>query len=281
MVHCRQPLVADRQTAIARQPGEGALDDPAMPAQPLLRLDPPTRDPVLDVAPLAGVPALRKVVALVGVRLLGPSSWTPPAPRPQRRDRVEERLEQHRVVDVRRGQEARERDALGVRNKMLLQARLGRLPCMAGRPSLPLSVGFGPVARPPLSPRDCASPRPHGSSRSGPPRRAARGARGGAASRPRGVARASTGASRSRPSHSPSPAAGTPTESPSAGRRESRAMPPGSAPAAVHPCDCAAASAAKARPRPTAHPSRASSSPPALLRLSATMARTGGFERRS
>ncbi len=63
------PLVADRQPPIPVQPRQGALDHPAVPAQPLAGLDPPPRNADLDPAPGQGAATPGDVVRLVGMQL--------------------------------------------------------------------------------------------------------------------------------------------------------------------------------------------------------------------
>lgn len=86
----------------------------------MLRLDPPPYDPVLDPATAAGTTAACVIVPLVGVELLGPSLRSAPAPLPERRDRIEHRLQHPAVVQVGRGHLDGERDPVPVANKMLL-----------------------------------------------------------------------------------------------------------------------------------------------------------------
>jgi hypothetical protein len=47
-VHRHEALVADRQPAVAREPGKGSFHDPAVTPQVVLELDAFPRDPVLD-----------------------------------------------------------------------------------------------------------------------------------------------------------------------------------------------------------------------------------------
>ena len=50
-------LIADGQAAVAVEPGEGPLDDPAVAAQALARIDPLAGDADLDVAARQRLPA--------------------------------------------------------------------------------------------------------------------------------------------------------------------------------------------------------------------------------
>lgn len=123
-MHRDKVLVADRQSAVAGQPSERALHDPAMRPQVMLRFDPLPRDAVLDPATAARLATAQVVVALVRVELGRPASWSAAAPRPERRDGVEHRLEHPTVVQVRGSHLDGERYPLAVDHKMLLRARL-------------------------------------------------------------------------------------------------------------------------------------------------------------
>jgi hypothetical protein len=122
-------LVADAQAAKAIVPGLSALDIPAVPPQTLARLDPDPRDPAANVVLPAVPAAVRLVVAFVGVHLRGPPAWAPwlPERKLERRDRLEHRLEDDRVIDIGRRQEGGERDALGIDHQMALRARLAAI----------------------------------------------------------------------------------------------------------------------------------------------------------
>jgi hypothetical protein len=122
-MHRDQPLVADRQAPIARQPRQRALHDPAVPPQPLRRVDPATRNAVCDPAPPTGGATAPIVIALIPVQLGRAVARTPRSTSPQGRDRVDQGLEQPGVMYVRGGHRDRERDAVPVRNKMVLRAR--------------------------------------------------------------------------------------------------------------------------------------------------------------
>lgn len=123
MVDVEPALVADGEAAEAVDPGECALDDPPVLAQPLAALDATARNPVFDPAPEAGAAAAAMIIGLVGVQLV----W--PATRPARlasdgRDRVEQVLEGPAVVSVGAAQQEGERDAASVGDEVALGARL-------------------------------------------------------------------------------------------------------------------------------------------------------------
>ncbi len=141
VVHRGEPFVADREAPVAGEPGQGPLDHPPMPAQSRLRFDARARDAVLDPPAATRRPALAIVVPLSSMQLGGPAPRAAAPPGLQRRDRVEHRLEQHRVVDVGRRHRTGERDALGIRNNMLLRARVAFLRRVLPGRTAPLWAG--------------------------------------------------------------------------------------------------------------------------------------------
>src|SRR5919204_5702271 len=68
-------FVADQQTAVAVQPGEGPFGYPAVPAQALAGVDQAAGDARDDVPPSERGPVLVGVVGLVGVQLVGATAW--------------------------------------------------------------------------------------------------------------------------------------------------------------------------------------------------------------
>jgi hypothetical protein len=65
------PLIADREPAVLRKPGQRALDNPPVPPQSLARVDSASGD-AWGYAPLSqGLSATREVVSLICVELLG------------------------------------------------------------------------------------------------------------------------------------------------------------------------------------------------------------------
>ena len=115
-------FVARAQPFEGVQPGEAALDHPALLAQAGAGCDAAAGDPRSDAAgaQLAAVDVV--VVAAVGEQLARSSSWpaTPPA---DRRDGVEQRDQLGDVVAVAAGQGDGERDAAGVADQVVLGAR--------------------------------------------------------------------------------------------------------------------------------------------------------------
>src|SRR5215204_799227 len=188
-------LVAHGEPAELVEPGERALDDPAVPPQPRARIDALARDPGLDTAPPQEPAAARDVVGLVGVELgRAPAG---PAARPlDRRHCVDHLLEDGAVVAVGAGDHDRERGAVAVRNNVALRARFAAIRRIR-------AGGAAPRRRPPASRAGAAS-------RSCPTRTRVR-----PAASPRGCRCA--GRRRSRP--------GTPGPAPWGGRPSASAAP--------------------------------------------------------
>lgn len=127
----RSSLIADGQAAEAIEPRQGALDDPAMPSQPLPRLDAPASDAREDAALAAGGATAWIVVALVGVQFVWAAtrSASSTVRLAQRWDGVQRCFEHPRVVDVGCREPHRERDAASVDHEVPLCAR----PATVGR----------------------------------------------------------------------------------------------------------------------------------------------------
>ncbi len=68
-------LEAHTQLAECCQPSVRSLDHPAMTPEPVVALDAPAGDAVLNATALEMVAAAMEVVALVSVQALGPASW--------------------------------------------------------------------------------------------------------------------------------------------------------------------------------------------------------------
>jgi hypothetical protein len=121
-----QAFVADGQPSEAVQPGEGALDDPAVPPQLLAGLDPSSGDTAGDPASAQVAPAAGVIVALIGVQLGGPGPWATVGAL-DRLDGLDQLLEDERVVDVGCGEPDCQRDALPVDHNMALRARFAAI----------------------------------------------------------------------------------------------------------------------------------------------------------
>jgi hypothetical protein len=105
------------------EPGEVALDHPAVSAKPFRRLDAAPRNAMAYAPCAAGVSALPVVVAFVSMRFVRPVAGATATGPFEQRDRIEQGFEELRVMHVRPRQEDRERNALGVDHKMALAPR--------------------------------------------------------------------------------------------------------------------------------------------------------------
>ena len=122
-------LVADGESAVTGEPGEGALDHPAMAPELLAGLDTLAGDAAADAASVEVPSAAGDIVRLVSVELQRSLTWSarPTAWAEDRRDVVDEVLEEPRVVRV-RGREADDQgDAPTVDHKMALRARFAAI----------------------------------------------------------------------------------------------------------------------------------------------------------
>ncbi len=112
-------LVAGAESFEGVQPGEAALDDPALSAEAGAVGDAAAGDPRCDAAGAQHPPVLVVVVAAVGEQL----PWSPAgasAPSPDRRHGLDQRNQLGDVVAVAAGQGDRQRNAAGVADQMVL-----------------------------------------------------------------------------------------------------------------------------------------------------------------
>ena len=122
----RPPLIADRQTAVLAQPGQGALDDPPVPPQARTALHAFARDAHLDAALAQGQPTVRAVVGLIGMDFV----WALARPAPRAfdgADAVDQRGEHAGIGAVRRREPHVEREALPVDHNVVLAARFAAI----------------------------------------------------------------------------------------------------------------------------------------------------------
>lgn len=241
-MHRDEPLIADRQPAIAGEPGERPFDNPAVSPEVGLGLDALPSDAVLDAPGDALVTTAAIVIALIGVHLGRPVTRSPAPARLQRWDRIQHRAQHPTVMAVRGGYLDGERDPGAVDHKVLLRARFA------------LVCGVPADRAPPFSPRGSASRWPRDSSRCGRPPRAARVARSAASSIRHGAATRGAGASRSPRSRSPSRSVASATGFRCAARRGCRSASHGRRSTAGRPSAGGAAWAGGARPPSKVHP---------------------------
>jgi len=113
-------FIAHGKSSEPVEPCEGALHDPPVDAQPLLRLDATPGDPMLHPALTAGIPATPEVIPLVRVQLLGPPARPSASPVSHSRDRIDQSLEHLGVVLVRRPDLRRQWNPAAVHNQVVL-----------------------------------------------------------------------------------------------------------------------------------------------------------------
>lgn len=116
-------FIAHPQAPLSVLPRVGSLHYPPMPPQPLLRLDAGPRDARRHATPSQALPILARRVRLVRVQSAGPMTGTTPGLL-HLGHRIEQSEQLVRVVDVGTRQALRERQSLGVDEKMMLAARL-------------------------------------------------------------------------------------------------------------------------------------------------------------
>lgn len=123
IIDVRTLFVTDREAPHLVEPRDASLDYPAVPAQPLGRLNTRTCDAALDPTRPQDPLVLPGAVPLAGMQLLGslPRSSSPAA---HRRHGIEEALQHSGLVDVCRRGQLRERDALPVSDQVALPRRL-------------------------------------------------------------------------------------------------------------------------------------------------------------
>src|SRR5919197_5656267 len=126
LMDVRPALVADDQAAEPPQPGQRALHHPAVAAQPLAALHSFARDAAPDAASPHGGPTARDVIGLVGVQLVRALARAPLGPL-DRRDAVEQLLEDAWGRPIGRGQPHRERETVALDHNMALRARFAAI----------------------------------------------------------------------------------------------------------------------------------------------------------
>lgn len=118
------PLIADREPAVLRKPGQCPLHHPPVSSQLLAALYALSCYTALYPAPSQSSLALLIIVGFVGMQLLGTPPRSSPTGTLDGLYSVDEFFEDHRVVDVCGRERYRERDAPSVRNKVALGALL-------------------------------------------------------------------------------------------------------------------------------------------------------------
>ena len=120
-------LVSDGQAAVAGEPGEGALYNPAVSSEMGAALNPTARDAWDDAAGTAFLAAAAMVIGLVGVELARPAPRAATMAGPDRRHGVQGRGQHTAVVAVGAAERQAKRRTTGVRDKVALGARLAAI----------------------------------------------------------------------------------------------------------------------------------------------------------
>ena len=135
------PFIANRQPPIAVEPGQGALDHPAMPTESFAGVDALAGDAHPDVAAAQGLAAARIVIPLVGMQL-GGALAAPSVRLPDRRNGIDQVREDDGVMAVGAGEEAGERDAGPVAHNVALRARFAAIRRVGTDGVAPLLAGM-------------------------------------------------------------------------------------------------------------------------------------------
>jgi hypothetical protein len=126
LVNIGAAFVTDRQPPIAVEPGQGALDHPAVATEPFAGVDTLAGDADADVAATQRLATAWVVIPLVGMQL-GGALAAPSIGLPDGGNGVEHLLEDDGVVAVGSAQERGERDPGPVDHKMALAARFAAI----------------------------------------------------------------------------------------------------------------------------------------------------------
>jgi hypothetical protein len=134
-------FIPNAQAAKAVEPCAGALNNPAIATQLLTRLNAASCDARRDSSPSKFDTQLLRVIRFVGVQLVGTLPRTPPSMAPNRFNSIYD-FEQHpRVMQVRRAQECRERNACSFDHNMPLRARFAAIRRIAAGFRPPFGAG--------------------------------------------------------------------------------------------------------------------------------------------
>ena len=133
-------LEAHTQLAECCQPSVRSLDHPAVTPEPVIALDAPAGDAVLNATALEMGAAAMEVVALVRVQVLGPASW-PARQAPDSGQVVDELFEDDRVVPVGSCDAEHQRDARSVGHDVAFAAELAAVGRVGARVRTPRGLG--------------------------------------------------------------------------------------------------------------------------------------------
>ena len=134
-------FVTDGEATVADEPSQCPLHDPAVATQASAALDASWSDTREDAPSPAGLPAVGKVIGLIGVELGGAPS-RPASALADRRDGVDHALEALAVVDGRRAERERKGDAARIGEDVALGARLAAVRRVGPSLFTPLFAGM-------------------------------------------------------------------------------------------------------------------------------------------
>lgn len=137
------PLIAHLQPPEPAQPGQRALDHPAIAAQVLTGLDALARQTRHDASAATSSATLGIVIPLIGMQLLGSLAWAS-ASAPNRRDRIQRGFEHLAVIDIGCRDDHGQGEAASLDHKMALRSRFA--PIRWIRPGLFAPPGAGTLA---------------------------------------------------------------------------------------------------------------------------------------
>ncbi len=140
-------FIAHEQAAVAVEPGEVALHDPALASQPLTRVDAFAGDTWDDAAAAERSPVATGGIAQVGMQFVGPSAGTtgPAMGLLERRDGVDQALQDRALIHVGRRAERGQWCAVSIGDEMVMGARfaaVGRVRPHFGSPFLTPLAGI-------------------------------------------------------------------------------------------------------------------------------------------
>ena len=133
-------LEAHTQLAKCRQPGMRSLHHPAMTPEPVIALDAPASNAILNPTALEMLTTAMEVVSLVGMQPLRPTSW-PARQASDSRQVVDELFEDDRVVPVGSRDAEHQRDASSVGHDVALAAELAPVSGVGARVRAPRGLG--------------------------------------------------------------------------------------------------------------------------------------------
>lgn len=130
---------------LARKPGMRALDHPAVAPEPVIALDALAGDAILDTSVLEVGTASRIVVALVRMQLVRPAA-RPAALATHRWQCVNQLLKHHSIVEIGARDTEHQRDALAIRDEVVLAAKFPPVRGVGARVWAPPGAGHAGAA---------------------------------------------------------------------------------------------------------------------------------------